>query len=442
MNGLWNICWMFKWWFVLSNQTKLMWAYVCNVNIDNPIRSDNTFDNEAIALGVVRFDSDSVPIKVDNCCTQSMSHNINEFIRGTLKRVHYKKVKGFGNSITDITYIGTLRWVITDDDGVTHAFVVPNSFLVPNSGVKLLSPQHWAYEAKDNYPTVYGTWCATYKDRVILYWQQSKYKKTIYLDSNKGNVATMWTKGGVQFYNKLQQVSSSMITACTTHVTTTPSPNTPSDDIFDDPNFQYVYSISHVSDTINSPSTDHVTIHEHTGSSIASSKNSMLAGDIPNVFDIQVSGRMGHQPPTAELLDLHHWMGHLSMRRLQKLAKEGILPKRLATCDVPICTGCIYGKMARNKWRTKGETSTIASTVKHAGDCISVDQLISNMPGLIAQLKESPTRERYRVATIFVDHHTDNTYVHLQPDSSAFHTLLAKHEFERHMLSKGVTVQR
>ncbi|KAI2496435.1 hypothetical protein MHU86_18059 [Fragilaria crotonensis] len=34
----------------------------------------------------------------------------------------------------------------------------------------------------------------------------------------------------------------------------------------------------------------------------------------------------------AELLMAHHQYGHVSMRKLQEMARQGILPKRLATC--------------------------------------------------------------------------------------------------------------
>jgi hypothetical protein len=48
---------------------------------------------------------------------------------------------------------------------------------------------------------------------------------------------------------------------------------------------------------------------------------------------------------------------------------------------------------------------------------------------------------RYRVATIFVDHHSRLGYVHLQKDSTSKETLKAKHAFELYAMERGVKVK-
>jgi hypothetical protein len=62
-----------------------------------------------------------------------------------------------------------------------------------------------------------------------------------------------------------------------------------------------------------------------------------------------------------------------------------------------------------------------------------VDQMASHVPGLIAQIKGIPTRELYKVATVFVDHASDYNYVYLQNSTSSVHTLAPKKDFERHV---------
>jgi hypothetical protein len=47
----------------------------------------------------MRFESDSVPIKVDNCCTQSITGHLEDFIPKTVKE---KQVHGFGKTINKI----------------------------------------------------------------------------------------------------------------------------------------------------------------------------------------------------------------------------------------------------------------------------------------------------------------------------------------------------
>jgi hypothetical protein len=65
----------------------------------------------------------------------------------------------------------------------------------------------------------------------------------------------------------------------------------------------------------------------------------------------------------------------------------------------------------------------------------------SSTPGLIAQLKEVPTRERYKIATILFDHATDFTFILFQTDTSSKQTLQAKVELERIARSHGDTIK-
>jgi hypothetical protein len=57
----------------------------------------------------MRFESDSVPIKVDNCCTQSITGYIEDFVEGTIKTDENKQVRGFGKTINKIMHQGTIR---------------------------------------------------------------------------------------------------------------------------------------------------------------------------------------------------------------------------------------------------------------------------------------------------------------------------------------------
>ena len=146
------------------------------------------------------------------------------------------------------------------------------------------------------------------------------------------------------------------------------------------------------------------------------------------------------ESPTLELLRTHHRMGHLSMVKIQSLARQGGLPKRLANCKVPVCTACMYGKATRRPWRIKGHRGTL-DTMTSPGQCVSVDQMISKTPGYIAHLRGTPTRDRYRVATVFVDHFSGVGYVHLQRSTSAKDTIEAKERFEAWADTHGVKIR-
>jgi GAG-pre-integrase domain len=89
--------------------------------------------------------------------------------------------------------------------------------------------------------------------------------------------------------------------------------------------------------------------------------------------------------PSAEILTWHRRYGHLSMKRIQQMAVNGTLPRKLATCPIPVCQSCHFGKMSRTAWRQKGElTHPIVHDTIRSGQCVSVDQLESPHPGIIA----------------------------------------------------------
>ena len=77
-----------------------------------------------------------------------------------------------------------------------HMIIIPNSIYTKEGTSRLLSPQHWAQVVKDNYPIKRGTWCATYENEIILYWDQRKYKRTIPIDPKQSNVASITTAPG------------------------------------------------------------------------------------------------------------------------------------------------------------------------------------------------------------------------------------------------------
>jgi hypothetical protein len=88
-------------------------------------------------------------------------------------------------------YSATIGWNFADDNGVPHPFVIPNSlFLIPGATSRLMSPQHWAQEAKDTYPVPHGTWCGPLDDTIVLpvQWKQRRFTRTLLLDVGETHV--------------------------------------------------------------------------------------------------------------------------------------------------------------------------------------------------------------------------------------------------------------
>ena len=65
----------------------------------------------------------------------------------------------------------------------------------------------------------------------------------------------------------------------------------------------------------------------------------------------------------AELLLTHHKYGHISMKKLQEMAKQGILPRRLAKCRIPTCSACLYAKATKKPWSYQTGTCGVSRSV-------------------------------------------------------------------------------
>jgi hypothetical protein len=59
----------------------------------------------------------------------------------------------------------------------------------------------------------------------------------------------------------------------------------------------------------------------------------------------------------------------------------------------------------------------------------------------MGQMKGRLTKARFKVATVFVDHYSNLSYVHLQTSTNAKETLEAKHEFEKYARTFGVSIK-
>jgi hypothetical protein len=306
-------------------------------------------DNYALSItNHVRIETDSVPIKVDNCCTQTITGYESDFIPSTIRKVEDKQVCGFGRSISKITHQGTIRWRVYDDHGKEHDIIIPNTYFVPNCGLRLLSPQHWAQELNDNYPMPDGTSCTTYYNRVVLQWNQRKTVKTLHIDSNRNNVATMWTVGSLRSYNKTMKLANMTQVVMDSEII---EKNGDTEDVEDE----------------NSP--------EYTECDIDKFENFQHLGNEQVVIRGTTSRSHDSRSSEDELMQWHVRFGHMPMSRIQSLAKEGVLPRRLSSCKIPVCPGCMYGKLTRQPWRVRGETSHIAEKAQLAGDCISQSTL-------------------------------------------------------------------
>jgi hypothetical protein len=252
------------------------------------------------------FDTESFPIKIDNCCTRTMSHRKRDFVVGSMKPVQNLTVKGYGGSNTSITHHGTISWTIQDDNGTSQTLLIPNSFYVPSSTIRLLSPQHMAQQMKqmnDHFPMRRGTWCAMYDDAITLQWNQRKYTKRVKVDPESSNVGTIWSVPGYQAHNRF----------CVNMAT-----------LVDDWNgIPQCYKVNLEESEINNSNND---IIEHKGSVTEHGEEQVTTHSNDFRIDGPISKGDQKEPEwydsdTEKLLQWHHRLSHVSMARLQRMAK-------------------------------------------------------------------------------------------------------------------------
>ena len=381
----------------------------------------------------IKFDYESFPIGIDNHASRCITNCIDDF--GSTLKPSKKQLAGISGSL-EIKGTGTVKWIIEDDNGIHHSIIIPNTLYVPDAPMRLLSPQHWSQVANDNRPKPNGTWCATYHDSLVLHWNQNKYHRTVKLDPARNTAVInsapsikqylafsaryMTPEADLMLHNSREEVfheTSShplqeLVPIQRSKESTTPAP---------------------VQDSVQDvapPQTEAILEHSFEPGLIKQ-----------EVSDTPTDAELTHHSRKVELHRWHLRLGHLSYAKLDKMAKAGILPKRLSGIEPLKCASCTYGDMTKKPWWSKAQPGHIKPASK-PGECVSVDQMVSTTPGFIAQLK-SPvlTRRRYSVATIFVDHYSSLSYVHLQETQSSQDTLAAKHAFEAYARDRGVRIQ-
>jgi hypothetical protein len=122
------------------------------------------------------FDTISLIIGMDTFASITLGNHPDQF--EDLKEHDNMEVEGIHGGL-NIKGMGIFKFHIKDDKGGVHLIKIPNSKYVPYLKVCLLSPHHWAQEAKDHHPVPKGTKMDTNNKALTLIWNQKKYQQTI-----------------------------------------------------------------------------------------------------------------------------------------------------------------------------------------------------------------------------------------------------------------------
>lgn len=372
------------------------------------------------------FDTDSYPIVIDTGCSRSISSYIADFIPDTLRTPTNQQlgIQGIEGSKICVQKIGTIKWCVLDDTGKNRTVLLPDSFYVPSTHVRLLSPQHMAQNSTEKIT------CTLEANSMIITWKVGQ-SSTVPISQDTSNIATIWSVPGYASYKAFRMVLRNTLEA----------PLEAADIINEETINRNKSEGDIVTDIIDEPPNEANTVREGPLNLDLVTLPSDLQTDME--LDNLSETFLNLKKPEELKLMWHYKLGHISMDRIDRLAKLGYLPRVLASCAHPLCQACIYGKMTRRPWRTKPALTDVKSENATApGEVVSVDQIESPVPGLVGQSKGIPTKARTRVATIYVDHFSSLSFVYLQQSTTGEETMRSKDAFEAYAGTYGITIKR
>ena len=421
--------------------------------ISNVVLSLSTKSKRRIYEGTINMDVDSYNFAIDTCTSESICKHKELYI-GDIKPCKHIYIQGVGGKVK-VTGYGSIKLRVTDDEGVKHDLIIHNVLYVPESPVNLLSPQKWSQSCLD--PS--GTGELTVGDTTLLFWNERKATKLIPHHPELGIPIMSVNEGYTKIKAFLEAaMGATFCQPCTPSYLNTSYPieikgNTHVIPVEDEelsvrklsngsnkqsmkfegidklPQFQKLDLLDDGSDISN--------LSETTMENVEEEEIEMESNEIDELVSTIDTKTSKHQ---KELLMFHYRMKHLPFPELAKLAKQGVLPKHLEKVPAPICYPCLMGKQHKRPWRTKGKKRLRPSRRENEtfpGANTSTDQMISPFGGLIPQLKGRLMKAKYYAATIFVDHFSDYTYVHLMQDRTADSTLEAKNAYEHLLATYG-----
>ena len=221
---------------------------------------------------------------------------------------------------------GTVRWKIEDDQGRTHE-IQTEAILNKKLPHKLWSPQHWAQHIGDKQ----GTTCTITGTSVTISSARLNFTKTITLEP-ASNVAIIRTAPGFRKYAKFAAKHDA-----TQHMKTFPAVIPYNEGEVDVNRLPLeAESVLEIQQPIQPQAGKGIDQHTPT-----QTPNVIEFGDEIPQHETEEEELLD---PQQELLRWHMRLGHLPFGKLQQLATQNVIPKRLSECRVPLCTGCLYGK--------------------------------------------------------------------------------------------------
>lgn len=460
----------------MNNKDKNIFRHGKNIN-SNLDMSLSTKTSNGIN-DIMNMDSDSYTAAIDTCTLESIFKHKELFV-GKIKSCNNIFVQGVGGKAKASGY-GTVKLRVCDDDERPYDLLIHNVIYLPDSPINLISPQRWSKDTENPH----GTGEITVGGATLLFWKNHKASKLIPHHPEMGIPIMTFNDGYTKSSAFLQMSNSALFCQpCNddtiAYVQTSQTIEDPRD-----PNQVHIIPIDDDDESIHrilaqdfSKSTgpalivdeldakfeqppgiidnieaiqesrleqldDRDTVFDTSSDISNNSIDASWRSDNDEVLDVPVneidellsSVDQKTNERQKELLSHHYRLEHLPFSYLKKLASKGIIPKYLENVGAPLCYPCMMGKQHKKAWRGKNKKRLHHIRKERdnfTGANTSTDQMISPFGALIPQMKGRLMRAKYYAATIFVDHYSDFTYVHLMQDTTAVATLEAKNAYER-----------
>jgi hypothetical protein len=189
------------------------------------------------------------------------------------------------------------------------------------------------------------------------------------------------------------------------------------------------------------------------------------------LMDVADSRNRNLTAPQQELMLWHCRFGHCAMSRVQSLfsqptsklglsdlgRRDSFLEARCPSLSglrgpqIPVCSACRMGKMARAAVRSKkgrppetdpDPVKLLSSGKVRPGAKVSMDQYISGLPGRLPHTRgRELAKDRYHGGTLFVDHSSGFIFLRNQVGLTAGETLLGKRQFEQFAREYGIVIE-
>ncbi len=383
----------------------------------------------------VCFDSDSIPVGVDNHASRCLANerrlfkNLRPFCSGCVGGIEGGlEIKGQGTLVLDVK----------DDDGKPHCIKIPNSLYLPDLRMCLLLPQHWAQEVGDNYPLLHGTRMENTASNCTLIWGQGAFCKTIPFDALT-NTPIFFTSPKTLAYRAFAATFMALKAPFfwREHVLQVPGsrnlfgPPLSEEEFVAEENINYPPSLACEGENLKEKNSGTQAAEGDSPSAHVLRRSALTFDPSPPLKETKEYSLLAPDDK-AELMQWHYRLGHASFAKLCQLVQNGEIR----------CAGCLFGAMTKVPWwgkEQKSQHSVFVAT--KPGECVSVNHLQSTEPGFYGQVKGRLIKTRYKNATIFVDHFSCLQYVYLMTSNlTSSETIDANRAFKRFAAEHGVKI--